>query len=174
MNRVMVMGVSAGVGKSTFAKELGKRMQIPVHHLDAYYWKPGWEEVSYEEFLARQHELIACNKWWIIEGNYTQTYTIRAKNADTIIYLELPLYVCLYRVIKRRLFYHGRTRPDMGEGCKEKLDMEFLRFICSTYYPRKKKMKDRFVAFQEGNPSNKVIVLKSRKEIRSYLETLHS
>ncbi|MCM3596189.1 topology modulation protein [Metabacillus idriensis] len=171
MNRIMVMGVSAGAGKSTFARKLGELLNINVHHLDVLYWKPNWVEAPLEEFTADQQKIVAQNQW-IIEGNYHNTYDIRVQNADTIIYLELPLIVCLYRVFKRWILNVGKTRPDMGKDCKEKLDWAFIKFICTTYYPRKKKMEARFQTFKETDSKKKVIVLKNKKEICSYLETL--
>jgi adenylate kinase family enzyme len=171
MNRIMVMGVSPGVGKSTFARRLGESLDIKVYHLDALYWKPKWVEASLEEFAAGQQKIVTLDQW-IIEGNYSNTYDIRLQYADTIIYLELPLIVCLYRVLKRWILNIGKTRPDMGKGCKEKLDYEFLKFICTTYYPRKKKMKARLQAFKEMGSQKIIITLKNKKEIQSYLEKL--
>ncbi|KHF39913.1 topology modulation protein [Halalkalibacter okhensis] len=172
MNRIMVMGVSAGVGKSTFARKLGRLIKTEVYHLDKLYWKPNWVEASLEEFSAKQQAIVKQDKW-IIDGNYSNTYDIRMKYCDTIIYIELPLYVCLYRVYKRWLTNIGRTRIDMGVGCNEKLDAQFIKFIISTYYDRKKQMKYRMKEFQQ-HPTNQVITLKSKKEIQSFLESLHS
>ncbi|WP_164669791.1 topology modulation protein [Virgibacillus doumboii] len=169
MNRIMVMGASAGAGKSTFARKLGEKLGINVYHLDALFWKPNWVQASLKEFSAAQEKIILKDQW-IIEGNYSNTFDIRVKHADTIIYLEVPLAVCLYRVVKRWLLNIGRTRPDMGEGCKEKLDYQFLKFICTTYYPRRKKMQDRFEFFRKMNPQNTIVVLKGRKEIKTFLE----
>lgn len=171
MKRIMVIGISAGVGKSTFARNLGKALKIPVYHLDSLYWKPGWVEASLEEFSKAQQEIVG-QPLWIIEGNYSNTFYIRAEQADTIIYLELPLHVCLYRVVKRWLMNKGKTRPDMGKGCKEKLDWNFIKFIYTTYYPRKRKMNERFQSFQALDPKKKIITLKSKQEIDSYLETI--
>lgn len=58
MKRIMVIGVSAGVGKTTFARELGEALQIKVHHLDKLYWKPGWVETPFEDFAAAQSKLF--------------------------------------------------------------------------------------------------------------------
>ncbi|MFZ0474158.1 MAG: topology modulation protein, partial [Halobacillus sp.] len=46
MKRIMVMGISAGAGKSTFARQLGDQLNISVFHLDVFYWKPGWIEAG--------------------------------------------------------------------------------------------------------------------------------
>ncbi|MGM0874098.1 MAG: topology modulation protein [Bacillota bacterium] len=171
MKRIMVMGVSAGVGKSTFARRLGEIVDIEVYHLDALFWKPEWVEASLEEFAVGQQEIVTLDQW-IIDGNYSNTYDIRIQHADTIIYLELPLHVCLYRVFKRWLFNIGRVRHDMGKGCKEKLDCKFIKFIYTTYYPRKKTMQARLQAFQGIGSQKNIITLKSKQEIQSYLEKL--
>lgn len=173
MKRIMVMGASAGTGKSTFARRLGESLNIDVHHLDVLFWKPNWVEASLEEFSVCQQEVVAKEQW-IIEGNYSNTYDIRANHADTIIYLEIPLVLCLYRVIKRRIINNGKSRPDIGEGCKEKLDAGFLKFICTTYYPRKKKMQARLQQFKADGPYKNVIMLKGTKQIQAYLERLPS
>lgn len=165
----MVLGISAGVGKSTFAKQLGNKLNIEVTHLDALFWKAGWVESSVEEFADAQKHIVQQERW-IIEGNYSNTYHVREPYADTIIYLELPLRICLYRVFKRWWENRGKTRSDMAEGCEEKIDMKFLHFIITTYFPRKEKMQLRMKKFREDGKS--VIQLKSRNEIRNFLNTL--
>lgn len=171
MQRIMVMGISAGVGKSTFARSLGKILNINVYHLDALYWKPNWIAASFEEFSQSHQEIVNQNQW-IIEGNYNNTVKVRAENADTIIYLELPLYVCLYRVIKRWITNIGKTRPDMAEGCKEKIDWNFIKFIYTTYYPRKRKMFERLQVLQALGSKKNIIILKSQRDINSCLKTI--
>ncbi|MBM7584642.1 adenylate kinase family enzyme [Bacillus pakistanensis] len=174
MKKIMVTGASAGAGKSTFAKELGEALNIEVYHLDTLFWKPGWIEATIDEFAEAQRKIIHYNDQWIIEGNYSNTYEIRAEYADTIVYLELPLYLCLYRVLKRWLKHRGKTRPDLGEGCPDKLDWDFIWFICSTYYPRKKKMMDRFRYFQTLGSRKNIYVLKGKKELHSFLKDIES
>lgn len=171
MRKIIVAGVSAGVGKSTFAARLGEKLDLPVHHLDAYHWKPGWKEAGKEEFKAAQHNIVKGGDW-IIEGNYSSTFDIRMAQADTFIYLELPLAVCLYRVLKRWLSNIGKTRPDMGEGCPEKMEWEFLKFIVTTYAARKVKMRSRMRHFLEARDGNKAILLAGKKEIAGFLKTV--
>ncbi|WP_342542450.1 topology modulation protein [Paenisporosarcina sp. FSL H8-0542] len=173
MKKIMVIGISAGAGKSTFARRLGEAWNLPVFHLDTLFWKPNWVEASLEEFSKAQQEIVTQDQW-IVEGNYSNTFDIRAAHADTIIYLELPLHVCLYRVVKRSLMNLGKTRQDLGEGCKDKLEWAFIKFILTTYYPRKRNMDERLQSFQAIGPTKKVITLKSKKEIQSYLDNVCS
>lgn len=172
MNRMMVVGVSAGVGKSTFSAQLGNILHMNVCHLDQLFWKPGWEESSVEEFAAAQRRFMDKNNQWIIEGNYSNTYDIRVCEADTIIYLELPLIICFYRVLKRWLTFKGKTRPDMAESCPEKIDWNFIKFICTTYRSRKNKMYQRLNDFQNKHPDNNIYILRGKKSIRTFLSNL--
>lgn len=164
----MVIGVSAGAGKSTFSRRLGEITGIEVTHLDRLYWRPRWEEAPREEFSSAQQKIVEKNRW-IIEGNYTSTINIREPHADTVIYIELPMHVCLYRVIKRRIQYHGKTREDMTEGCPEKIDWEFIKFIVTTYKRRKVKMHERMERY--ANEGKTVHYLKTAEQIEGFLST---
>lgn len=127
MNKIIILG-SGGAGKSTLAKELGQILQIPVYHLDALFWKPGWEPIGREKLAAHQEEIVAKDQW-IIDGNYGSTLNIRLQAADTAVLLDYSTLRCLYRIVKRRIQYQGKTRPDMGENCKEKIDLEFFLWV---------------------------------------------
>ncbi|MEB2490370.1 hypothetical protein SOP93_04145 [Peribacillus frigoritolerans] len=72
-------------------------------------------------------------------------------------------------MIKRWLSNLGKTRPDMAKGCNEKLDWQFIKFIISTYFPRKKEMKARFADLQKSDPEKVIVILKSKHEIEGYL-----
>ena len=110
------------------SRELGEILRIPVYHLDRYFWKPGWVEDSKENFDAALAKLLQEDAW-IMDGNYGRTFPERLKYADTVIFLKYPRALCLRRVLKRYLDYRGRTRPDLTEGCPERLNFEFLRYI---------------------------------------------
>ncbi len=169
MKRIMVIGVSAGAGKSTLARTIGEVLDISVFHLDRFYWRAGWIEAPFEEFQQAQAELVEQEEW-IIEGNYTGTLSIRAERADTIVYIEIPIHKCLYRVVKRWLMNIGRTRSDMADGCAEKLDWKFIKFIVTTYYQRKKAMAVRLEVLKEEG--KKVYILSNNKEINQFLREI--
>lgn len=169
MQRILVMGISAGAGKSTVARILGEKLNYPVTYLDSLYFEPGWKEVNDAIFQQRQVD-VTVGSSWVIEGNYSRTLQVREKYADTIVYLELPLYLCLYRVVKRRIRYHRQTRPDMGKECPEKLDWEFLKYIVTTYRRRKVDMRGRMRRYVvEGK---KVFLLQSRRQVQDFLQKL--
>ncbi|MEK3910098.1 hypothetical protein [Paenibacillus sp. FSL H7-0331] len=87
------------------------------------HWKPGWVPTPEDEWYQYQQELTQKDEW-IIDGNYGRTLDIRLAEADTIIFFDLSRWITTYRIIKRRIQYHGKTRPDLTEGCPEQLDLQ--------------------------------------------------
>lgn len=161
--RIIVIGCS-GSGKTTLSNILGETTGLPVIHLDKIFWKPGWVETPKEEF-ARLVEAEIRKERWIIDGNYGGTMDKRIELCDTIIFLDLSRRTCLNGAISRWLMNLGKNRPDMGAGCPEKMDLEFLRFIWSF------NKRGRAIIYKRlENAKNKnLIILKKRSEFTTVL-----
>ncbi|WP_457558713.1 hypothetical protein [Candidatus Harpocratesius sp.] len=127
MNRILIIG-SGGAGKSVFARRLGKLLELPVFHLDCYFWQPNWKQTPKEEWISTLDQILHYKRW-IIDGNYSSTLEKRLMYADTVIYLDFPRRICIYRVIKRQTIYRNHPRYDITTGCKERIDFEFLKWI---------------------------------------------
>ena len=120
MRRVNVKGTS-GSGKSTFAEELARRLEVPYVELDALHHGPNWSEPTAEEFQARVRAAMeAAPDGWVIDGNYERKLgnTVLGP-ADTIVWLDLPLGLKLRRLWRRT---HHRIRDDveLWSGNKER------------------------------------------------------
>ena len=128
MRRILIVGNSGG-GKSTLARRLGEKLSLPVIHLDVIFWKPGWVEAPDDEFRAGVARALQ-GPAWVCDGNSPATADIRMPFADTIVWIRQPRLLCLIRAISRVVTYRGRhTRPDMAQGCDEKFDPQFYRYI---------------------------------------------
>ncbi|MMZ65890.1 topology modulation protein [compost metagenome] len=92
---------------------------------------------------------------------------IRLNAADTIIFLDIHRTICVYRAFKRIVQYRNRTRPDMGEGCEERFDLEFFKWIWA--YPTTKRPVI-LKRLDQLSRDKKVIILKSPKEVQQFLE----
>ncbi len=169
MKRVLVIGCG-GSGKSTFSIALSRLTGLPVFHLDQYFWKPNWVEASREEWFGACRELIKADNW-ILDGNYGSTMEMRMERADTIIFLSMPTWLCVFRIIKRRIQYHGRTRPSITDNCPDRITWEFLHYVMRYRITRRPKIL-KLMAEQASQKTT--VVLNTPKEVRQYLESLTS
>ncbi|MCP1495110.1 adenylate kinase family enzyme [Peribacillus frigoritolerans] len=165
MKKIAIIG-SGGSGKSTLARKLGEKLKSDVYHLDSLFWKPNWVGVPKEEQRKVQNKLVKKEEW-IFDGNYGGTMDIRFNAADTIIFLDIPRIICVYRAFKRILQYHNGTRPDMGEGCEERFSFEFFKWIGE--YPRTKR-PEILEKLDQHSKDKEIIILNSPKEIKHFLE----
>lgn len=166
MERILIIG-SGGAGKSTLARQLGEKLDLPVVHLDKLFWKPGWVESTDAEFdEALEKELEKPR--WIMDGNFNRTMQQRMKRCDTVIYLDFGRFACLSGVLKRVLTTYGRVRPDMGEGCPERFDFEFLKWIWN-FNRNKRETYYRLLNEAEGIET---IALKNRRQVRAFLKSI--
>ena len=164
MRKVLVIG-SGGAGKSTFARRLGARLKTEVIHLDSIYWQPGWVEPPKAVWRKTVEELLK-REAWVMDGNYSGTLDLRLPACDTVIFLDLPRSVCLWRVMKRLARYRNRSRPDMANECPEKFNLEFLRWVWNYPKVSRPKVMERLRA----DPENKRVVrLRSRREVEKFL-----
>ena len=165
MKRVLVIG-PGGAGKSTFANRLGKLLGIEVKHLDRFYWRAGWTKPPNDDWLKTVTELTVGDAW-IMDGNFGGTLDLRLRSCDTIIFLDMPRLLCLWRVTKRRLLYRNRSRPDMAEGCNEKLDLEFISWVWNYAH----RSRPRVVKLLEEHSRSKEIVwLRSKADVERFLQ----
>ena len=164
MRRILVIGNSGG-GKSTLARKLGEKLRLPVVHLDVLFWKPGWVESDRDEYRAAVVEALAAPEW-ICDGNFTSTFDMRMALSDTIIWIDRPRFLCLFRAIKRAITYAGGGRPDIAEGCDEKIDFEFYRFIL-TYDRKVRPQLEQALA--EHGAHARLIRLTTDREIAAFL-----
>jgi len=160
MRKVLVIG-SGGAGKSTVARRLSELLNIQVLHLDQFYWSSGWIEMEKPEWTRTVEQLLAKDEW-IMDGNYSGTLDLRVAACDTVVFLDLPRTVCLWRVLKRAVIYRNRSRPDMAAGCHEKLNWKFVAWIWN--YPRRS--RSGIVQLLEAQSDEKTIVwLRSQSDL---------
>ena len=166
MQRVMIVG-GPGAGKSTLARKLGRVSGLPVHHMDMIHWMPCWEQRSMTDKWRMTREVEAQDRW-IFEGGFSATYDSRAARADTLIWIDLPVGLRLWRVTKRVVRYWGRSRPDLPQGCVEGVKREtwaFYKWIWKTRHSHRR----RLMHLLRDHDHLVVHHLRSQGEIRRFL-----
>jgi adenylate kinase family enzyme len=168
MQRVLVMG-SSGSGKSTFARRLSRMTGIPTMSIDALFWKPGWVESDKDEFQRRMTE-AAREPRWIMDGNYMTSGAgeLRRRLSDTIIWFDLPRSTCMLGIL-RRIVGSCQVRPEMADGCPEKIDLEFFRYVWAYRQQQRPKLIEYFKGLR---PDQSLVCFTDRAQADNYLESL--
>ena len=163
MKRVIIIGCG-GAGKSTLARQLGEKTGLPVVHLDKLFWLPGWVERERKEFDGMVQAELAKERW-IMDGNFNRTMPERLRRCDTVIYLDYSRLTCLLGVLKRVLTTHGTVRPDMGEGCPERIDLDFLKWVWNF----NKNKREKYYRMLEAATHAEIHIFKNRRSVKKFL-----
>ncbi|KAF2436925.1 hypothetical protein EJ08DRAFT_655081 [Tothia fuscella] len=103
LNKIVIVGKS-GAGKTTLAGQLSTKLSLKHVELDGIAWQKDWTMLSIDEFRNRVDKALASNDSWVADGNYTRrAQDIIWQRADTLIWLDYPLYLALWRVLTRTL-----------------------------------------------------------------------
>lgn len=163
MNRVVVVGVSAS-GKSTFARGLGRKTNLPIIFMDEIMWNPGWKYIG-DEATATRLEQESQKSAWIIEGYITkEARSFLFERADTIIYLDYSPLIASWQYIKRWWKHRTHPRPELP-GCPEKFSFKFLRLVWTK---GEALSLNKFL--EQVRDQSKIITLHSPKEATNFLK----
>lgn len=163
--KIAIIGYSAS-GKSTLARCIAEKYGIDALHLDTVHHLPGWQERPDEEAAQIVAHFLDTHESWVIEGNYTRLcYERRLEEADLIIEMLFNRFSAIARATKRYHTYKGRSRPDMTEGCDEKLDGAFIRWILID--SRKKGARMRYTDIR-ARYRDKTVVIRNQSQLEAY------
>jgi adenylate kinase family enzyme len=121
--RIVVVG-NTGSGKTTFAAGLARRLGSTHLELDALFWGPNWTHVPADVFRSRVAAATAGESW-VADGNYSAVRDLTWGRADTLVWLDYPLLLSMFRLI-RRTFGRIRRREELWEGNHEDARMHLL------------------------------------------------
>ena len=164
MKRIWIAG-SAGSGKTTLSNLLGKKFNIPVYHRDLVTWDENDNIRSEEEQVLMLKE-ITKKETWIFDGARFTASRVdgRLDRCDTIIYMNLNRFLCLYRGLKRAYLHSKDTTIQKEE--KQPFRFEHIKGVLIDY---PKKSKQRLNIFCEAQQRGiNVIILNSRNEVASF------
>ena len=160
-NRVLILGCP-GSGKSTFARALAAKTGLPLIHLDNLWWRADGTHITREAFDRALGELLQGEKW-IIDGNYSRTYEVRIRAADTAIFLDYDEETCMDGIRARV----GQLRPDMP-WTEQALDPELVALV-ENY---RRDNRPQILSLLQKNPEKQTLIFPDRQEAAEWLSRL--
>lgn len=174
MQRILVGGIS-GVGKSTLARELGDRLNLPYVDFDALFHGPQWSQRP--TFVEDVDAFIGTDRW-VTDSDGYQTYlgTRVHERADTLVWLDYSRRLTMTRVIRRTL-RRVLLREALFNGNRERLlaaitDPEHpVRWAWSQHADRRR--RNEAIAAEPALGHLHVVRLRSPVETRHWLASLN-
>ena len=167
--RIVILG-PCGAGKSTLARRIGKRLGVPIVHLDTFNWNPGWVQTEAPRFREQVAQAVKGDTW-VMDGNYTASHLdLRLSRAHAVVWLDLPRYIYFPRAVWRAIKYYGRAREDIGPGCPERIDVPFLKDWVWTYPTRARPEHTKIMSDLPAGVRG--VILTSRTEVAEFASDL--
>ena len=170
--RINVIGTS-GSGKSTFARNLAEKLDLPYLEMDAIFWVPDWIFPEDKELFSKLSFALEGESW-VLDGNYTRTLPIKLENVDTVIWLDFNFPRTLYQAVARA-FYRVFSQEELWPGTdnRETLRKLFSResIILWTIRTHGRNLK-KFTGYMESPDFShiKFIQLRTPREAENYLK----
>jgi adenylate kinase family enzyme len=161
--RILVVGPS-GSGKTQLALRLGELLGIPLVHLDAHRWRPGWVALPDRDWRPVVAELTRA-PMWIMDGTYESTLDLRIPAADAVIVVEVRRLYCLLGLFRRRFLDGKRLRPDAPAG--QRIDRASLRYLWRYPVATRPLL---LAQLREHGGGKTVIVLHGRRQVRRLVQ----
>ena len=171
MKKVAVFG-NAGGGKSTLSKRLSEIAGLSLYILDKIQFRSGGAEVSDAEYKRAHQEILLADRWIIDGFGSIETLWPRLDRADTLVYVDLPLYLHFWWVTKR--FLTGYIKPPDGwpENSpifKSSINSYRALWLCHKYLtPKYREYIDR------ARSTKKVYHIRSVEQISNFFESIEN
>ena len=168
--RVLVAGVT-GAGKTTLAGRVSEILGVPHVELDSLYHGSGW--VPRPSFVE-DVQAFTARPAWVTEWQYTAVRGLLASRADTLVWLDLPPRVALWRVLRRTMVRRVRRTVLWNDNVEPPLHTiignpdHLLRWAVRTRHS----MPERVLPLEREHPHLRVVRLCSSRDVEAWIALL--
>lgn len=159
--KIAVIGGS-GNGKTTLTTNLGRKLNIPVMHIDGVHHLKNWEIRDKDERDKIILEKVNTDSW-IIDGTYTSTLENRVGLADLVIFLDYSSFAQVKGILQRYLKNPGKEKPEIP-GCQERMSWEFFKWVLNW----RKNKRQKIMNVLKNVDKNKVLIFKNRRSLNKW------
>lgn len=169
-HRIVINGAS-GAGKSTVARTLATRLDLPYTEIDSLYHGPGW---TVRETFLDDVGAVAAGDRWVCEWQYDAARPLLLDRCDLMVWLDLPRRVTTWRVTRRtvrRRVRHERLWNGNLEGPLRRVftdPEQIIRWAWSSHPAA----AARIAGVQDRRPELPVVRLRSAAEIGRWVDRL--
>lgn len=139
---------TSGSGKTTLAQGIAAKLGYPHVELDALYHLPDWGEPETHEFKAKV-AAATIGERWVVDGNYSKVREQLWARVDTVVWLDYPLPLILWRLTRRTLSRSLRREELWESRNRENLLNHFFVpsrslywWVLTTYKRRRREFKE--------------------------------
>jgi adenylate kinase family enzyme len=170
--RIVVVGTS-GTGKTTLAGQLAALLGCLHIEMDAIHWQPNWTHTPHDEFQVRLAAALVGD-CWVVDGNYGKGREALWSRADTLVWLDYPLWLVLWRLL-RRTTWRVMTRKELWSGNRENWRAVFSResiflWAIQTHPRRHRDYTD--LPYRPENAHLTKVRLRSPRQTRRWLRAI--
>jgi adenylate kinase family enzyme len=169
VRRVAVIGSASGCGKTTVARRLAERLEVPFVELDSLNHGPGWTEATPADLRAQVVPIVA-GEGWVVDGGYRgKLGDLVLEAADTVLWLDLPVRTWLPRLLRRTARRIVR-REELWGGNRESLRSALwgrdalIPYALRNFRHRRRRYPTELARFE-------VVRLRSQREVERWLAT---
>jgi adenylate kinase family enzyme len=169
--RILILG-RTGSGKTTLARELAAALGVPHVELDALYFGPDFTTAPLP--VLRQRTITAIGgERWVTDGNKSAVRDLVWPRADTVIWLDYPLVVSLWRLGKRAMWRTSVLTAEAAEKERAGLPRQFLSaakgVLTALRSHRGQRRRYPTILAREENQHLAVVRLRSPRATRRWL-----
>jgi adenylate kinase family enzyme len=170
VRRFVIVASASGNGKTTLGRELAQRLDVPFVEMDALVHGPNWVETPDDE-LREQMEPIVAADGWVVDGAYrSKLGDFVLRNADVVVWLDLPIRVWLPRLTRRtwrRLRGQEQLWNDNTESLRSALlgRESLIVFALRMHFERRRRYPAELAPYG-------VVRLRSPREVERWLASV--
>lgn len=162
----MVIG-NAGGGKSTMSDAICAALGLPYFAIDSIQWKPNWVRAPDSEYRMRHGSILSQERWLIDGYGPIDSVVDRLNACDTVVFVDLPIYVHFWWATKRQVKSLFVGRPDGPKGCPMwRVTFQLYKMIWWLHRDMRPKLVE---AIYNRSEKIRIIHIKSPGELNSFI-----